>query len=601
MPVDATEPTGLAAHLPAGTHLGSQVWRYDRGPLACALLLALVGAAANLMVPWLVQRTIGAFTEHRPLGALVTVMAVSAVGGAIASSCSGYLLARVGERLILRLRCQVMTHILRLPISVVRRHGTGNLVARVTADATRLRSVIDVGVVQLPLAILTVCATIVAMALLDGTLVLLTLASFTVAATGIGLILKHVRRNAIAQQNATGALAHRFTAHLAALVTIKAYRAEARIGERLGDDAAQVTRTSMAGARLLSLITPVMGLGQQTAMVVVILGGGARLVDGTLSTGSFAAFLLYLLQLVGPVTLIATGVGRLQSGIAARVRFDELLAIPTEFDHGLPNALAKAETDAPAVSFRLVSLHHTDAAVPALKDVSFTLPRTGLTALVGPSGAGKSTALALVEGFLDPDGGEVHVLGRNVRDWPLADLRRHIAYVDQQFTLVEDTVRENLLLGHDDPVATSRLRGALESVGLLSDIDALPKDWRPYSAGSTTCPEGNDSASRRPVRSSPMPRWSSWTNPHPSRTASTSSVSGQSWTISPPPARCSSSLTACPPSATRIRCCCSTRASSTAPTPTRASSRTASATRSSSEGRLAAGRLEVAPEWMPGH
>lgn len=475
MPVDATEPTGLAAHLPAGTHLGSQVWRYDRGPLACALLLALVGAAANLMVPWLVQRTIGAFTEHRPLGALVTVMAVSAVGGAIASSCSGYLLARVGERLILRLRCQVMTHILRLPISVVRRHGTGNLVARVTADATRLRSVIDVGVVQLPLAILTVCATIVAMALLDGTLVLLTLASFTVAATGIGLILKHVRRNAIAQQNATGALAHRFTAHLAALVTIKAYRAEARIGERLGDDAAQVTRTSMAGARLLSLITPVMGLGQQTAMVVVILGGGARLVDGTLSTGSFAAFLLYLLQLVGPVTLIATGVGRLQSGIAARVRFDELLAIPTEFDHGLPNALAKAETDAPAVSFRLVSLHHTDAAVPALKDVSFTLPRTGLTALVGPSGAGKSTALALVEGFLDPDGGEVHVLGRNVRDWPLADLRRHIAYVDQQFTLVEDTVRENLLLGHDDPVATSRLRGALESVGLLSDIDALPQ------------------------------------------------------------------------------------------------------------------------------
>ncbi|WP_343234959.1 ATP-binding cassette domain-containing protein [Streptomyces sp. SID10853] len=183
--------------------------------------------------------------------------------------------------------------------------------------------------------------------------------------------------------------------------------------------------------------------------------------------------------------------GRLQSGIAARARSDALLAIPTEpylgpSDTGaeavpVPAPAAPAAPapvpvpGAPAVSFRLVSVHHAGSASPALKDVSFTLPRTGLTAMVGPSGAGKSTALALVEGFMYADTGEVRVLGRNVRDWPLSELRRHIAYVDQQFTLVEDTVRENLLLGHDGPMATPRLRDALESVGLLGDIDALPQ------------------------------------------------------------------------------------------------------------------------------
>jgi ABC-type multidrug transport system fused ATPase/permease subunit len=207
-------------------------------------------------------------------------------------------------------------------------------------------------------------------------------------------------------------------------------------------------------------------------LVSVIIGGGARMASGELSVAAFAAFLLYLLQLVSPVTIAATGIGRLQAGLAARGRFDELLAMPQEADQDEPGAPApEPVAAAPAVSFHDVAFSYPG--VPAIRDFSFSAPRTGLTALVGPSGAGKTTTLSLIDRFVHADGGRIEVLGHDIRAWPLTKLRHRVAYVDQQFTLMEGTARENLSLGKSAAVAEATLRDALAAVGLLEDIMAL--------------------------------------------------------------------------------------------------------------------------------
>ncbi|MGR6999194.1 ATP-binding cassette domain-containing protein [Yinghuangia aomiensis] len=125
--------------------------------------------------------------------------------------------------------------------------------------------------------------------------------------------------------------------------------------------------------------------------------------------------------------------------------------------------------------FRSVSYTHAGATEAALRDVSFTVERTGLTAIVGPSGAGKTTTLALVDRFLRPASGSVEVLGHDVRDWPLDALRARIAYVDQAFTLLEATARENLQLGRARPARDTELAAALAVVGLADDIARLPQ------------------------------------------------------------------------------------------------------------------------------
>ncbi|CCK28885.1 ABC transporter [Streptomyces davaonensis JCM 4913] len=452
--------------------LGADLVSGHRTHLAASALLALLSTASTVAVPLMVRDLVEALAEDGGLLWPVTLMVLVAVGGALAATASGFLLARIGEQMILRLRARVMDHTLRLTLHEVRAQGEGNLVARITSDAMMLRSIVDIGAIQLPLAAITVVFTLVVMSVLDWVLVLITIGSFALAGAAIGFVVVRVRRSVIAQQTALGELAQRFTAMLAALPTVKAHRAESRAAGSLGEDAGRLTESTLVSARLQSLIGPVMGLGQQIALVSIILGGGARMAAGDLTMPDFTAFLLYLLQLVAPVAFVASGIGQLQAGLAARARFDELLALPQETD-GATGADPEPDPHAPAVEFDDVSFAYDGE--PVLAGVSFAAPRRGLTALVGRSGAGKSTVLTLVERFLHAESGSVRVLGHDVQAWPLDRLRRRVAYVDQAFTLLEGTVRDNLRLGCDQAPHDEALWQALEAVSLREAVEQLPE------------------------------------------------------------------------------------------------------------------------------
>ncbi|MDF3148901.1 MULTISPECIES: ABC transporter ATP-binding protein [unclassified Streptomyces] len=471
----------VMSETPGPTHRLRIVPELVRGNLPQVLLsvlLALAATAATLGVPLLVKELIEAVAQREGVAHRVAFMAALAVGSALASAASAYLLARLGERFVLRLRARVMEHTLRLPLQVVKAQGPGNLVARITSDAMLLRSVIDVGVVQLPVAVVTALVTIGVMAYLDWVLVLLTLGAFVIAGAVIWLLLRRVRQGYESIQIATGGLAQRFTTTLTNLTTIKAYRAERHTTEALTEDAAQITGRMLAAARLQSAVIPVMSLGQEIALAGIVIVGGVRITQGDLTLADFVAFLLYLLQLVTPITVVVTGLSRLQTGLAAKGRFEELLAIPVEPDFAA--RVPEPVDDGNAVAFEDVSFSYDGpvdlAGRRVLNEVTFRAPRRGLTALVGHSGAGKSTALALIERFVSPTSGRVTVLGHDAAAWPLDELRRRVAYVDQTFTLVEGSVRENLLLGAgaDHPVADETLWAAVDAVGLTADIAALP-------------------------------------------------------------------------------------------------------------------------------
>ncbi|MFD0349886.1 ABC transporter ATP-binding protein [Kitasatospora aburaviensis] len=443
--------------------------------LVVALLLAVAATAAGLALPLLVQKIVGDFSAHRSLAPGLLMMAGAAVGGALAQALSGFQLARIGERMTYRLRVGIMAHALRLPLPVVRARGTGDLAARVTSDAQLLRQVVEVAT-QLPLAALSVLATLGVMVWIDWVLTAVTVAALAVLTVLVLVIMRRMRSNVSGQQDAVGRIAQRFTANLEALTTIKAYRAEPVADRALAGDAEELRAVSLTGARLGALVPAVLTLGNQFAMIAVILTGGARLAAGDLEVAAFAAFLLYLLQTVPSVNTLATGFGRLQAGLAARDRCNELLALPLEADPDDADRTAPApEPDAPAVVFRSVSYTHAGSGEAALRAVSFSVPRTGLTAVVGPSGAGKTTALSLVGRFVRPSAGAISVLGHDAGSWPLGALRARMAYVDQAFTLLEATARENLQLGRVGPAADGELAEALAAVGLAEDVARLPQ------------------------------------------------------------------------------------------------------------------------------
>ncbi|WP_371494007.1 ABC transporter ATP-binding protein/permease [Kitasatospora sp. NBC_00374] len=447
----------------------------EPGRLVLALLLALAATAAALALPLLVRNVITDFSAHRPLGTDILLMCAAAVAGAVEQAGSGFLLARIGERMAYRLRIRLMEHALRLPLTVVRTQGTGELAARITSDAALLRQVVDVAT-QLPLAALTVVSTLAVMVWIDWVLTLVTVVSLAALTVLLLLVLRRMKANVTGQQVAVGQIAQRFTSSLEALTTIKAYRAEPVAARTLAADADALQTVSLEGARLGALIPALLTLGNQFAMIAVILTGGARLASGDLQVAAFAAFLLYLLQTIPSVSTLATGLGRLQAGLAARDRCNDLLLLPQETDHRDDGRAVPTPTpDAPSVVFRSVSYTHAGACDAALRGISFSTARTGLTAVVGPSGAGKSTALSLIDRFIRPTSGSITVLGHDTRHWPLDALRARIAYVDQAFTLLEATARENLQLGRATSATDAELAAALDAVGLTEDIARLPQ------------------------------------------------------------------------------------------------------------------------------
>ncbi|MCZ9341648.1 ABC transporter ATP-binding protein, partial [Streptomyces sp. TRM76130] len=104
--------------------------------------------------------------------------------------------------------------------------------------------------------------------------------------------------------------------------------------EALTGDAAALTDQMLRASRLQSVVLPLMSLGQEVALAGIVIAGSARITDGALSLADFIAFILYLLQMVSPVTVLVMGFGRLQTGLAAKARFEDLLSVPTEPDEG---------------------------------------------------------------------------------------------------------------------------------------------------------------------------------------------------------------------------------------------------------------------------
>ena len=163
----------------------------------------------------------------------------------------------------------------------------------------------------------------------------------------------------------------------------------------------------------------------------------------TMTPGTFVSFIGAMLMLRQPLSAMTGLSEKLQRGLVAGADLFAFLDTPAENDHG-QRALARARGD---LCFEDVRFAYSAEARPALSGVSLDIPAGRTVAFVGKSGSGKSTLLSLIPRFYDPDSGRVLLDGHDLRDYPLLDLRRQIALVDQNVVLFNATVGENIAYG----------------------------------------------------------------------------------------------------------------------------------------------------------
>lgn len=449
--------------------------RPQRTRMLAGVLLGLLGSLMGLAQPLAAKHVMDDMGRGQVAAGPVVALSALVVAGGVLAGLGHYVLDRSAEAVVCAARRRLTDHLLRLRVPVVERTEPGDLIARATSDTALLRQSAPQAVSAAVTGTLITVATVVMMGLLDAVLLGVTLAVIAFVGVVVAVVSPRIGRATRHTQESVGRIGAALERALGAFRTLKASGAEQREAAVLHRAAEHARRTGVRAAAWEAVSATVSAVVVQICFLVVLGVGGARVTSGAIGVSTLVAFLLYLFALAPRIGQLVDGVGQFQIGSAAAARIREVEELEVE-DVGAPAVAAPPGQEAlPAtVTFHEVRFAYRPGLPDVHRRVSFTVPGCGLTAFVGPSGAGKTTAFSLIERFYEPDAGRVSLDGKDVREWPLAELRANIGYVEQDSPVLAGTLRDNLTLGVGEATA-DQLRRVLRLARLEGVADRLPQ------------------------------------------------------------------------------------------------------------------------------
>ncbi|MFC8124066.1 ABC transporter ATP-binding protein [Streptomyces sp. NPDC057302] len=446
-------------------------FRPHRWAVALGALCTLIGAATGLAQPLAAKALVDRLGSDDSIAGIILLLTALVVIGTAIESVGAYVLERTAESVVLAARRTLIGRLLRLRLPEVERTQPGDLMSRITSDTTLLRAVTTQSVVSAVAGGLTFVATIVMMGLMDMVLLGVTLGVIVLIGGAVALVMPKIARATERAQEAVGTISTALERAFGAFRTLKASGAEERETAAVRAAAEEAWRHGVRSAKWQAVAWSSVGFAVQVSFLAVLGIGGARVASGAISVSTLVAFLLFLFYLIDPVSRLVEGVSQYQIGSAAIARIVRAERLETE-DVTEP-VRHPARHDPAAVTFEDVTFRYREGLPYVHHGVSFDIPGPGMTAFVGPSGAGKTTVFGLLERFYDATGGRVLVDGRDVHDWPLAELRSVIGYVEQDAPVLAGTVRENLVFGA--PGATDEeIQDVLVRARLDTLVERLP-------------------------------------------------------------------------------------------------------------------------------
>ncbi|MEU4561215.1 ABC transporter ATP-binding protein [Actinoplanes sp. NPDC023936] len=466
MPNPAQESTRLQTLL--------SVFRPHRRTMILGLILGLLGSAAGLATPMVTKWVLDSFGAGLELTAPVVTLLVLLVAGAAIGLWQWIVMGRLAQRIVLDARTSIIRRYFQARVYDLQKRSTGELVTRVTSDTGLLHEASG-SIVGLINAGVGLAGTIVLMGVLDLTLLGCTLAAVAVVAVLMSLLLPKIGVAQTAAQESVGQLGANLEGALRAIRTVKASRAEGRQSARAIGSAQEAARHGIRAAEVSATVWTISWSGVNLAVILILAVGAWRASEGLLEVSTLVAFLLYVFQLMGPISELTQNLTALQAGMAAAGRINQLQDITLE-NHEATAPASEVRPDDSIIVFSDVTARYGPDGKPAVRGVDLAVPRRGHLAIVGPSGAGKTTLFSLLLRFLEPERGRILLDGRDYASYSPDQVRSRFAYVEQETPVVPGTIAENLRYTHPD-ATDDELRDVLRAVRLDDKIDELPDGW----------------------------------------------------------------------------------------------------------------------------
>jgi ATP-binding cassette, subfamily B, bacterial len=434
------------------TRLAPYIVRY-RGRALAALIALVVAALTTLIVPVAVRRMIDfGFSDKavQLIDSYFAVMIAVVAVLAISSAMRYYLVTTLGERIVADLRSDVFAHLTRLSSSFFDTARTGEIVSRLTADTTQIKSAVGASVsiaLRNLLLFLGGAAMMVVTSPRLSLFVLGTIPIIVLPLVGFG---RAVRRRGRAAQDTLAEASGYADELIGAVRTLQAFTNEKLAQSRFSAAIERAFAAARDATKARGVLTAIVIFLVFASIVVVLWVGAQDVLAGDITPGRLGQFVLYAVFAAGGLSELSQVWGEIAQASGAAERLFEILDVEPQIK-APARPLAMPTPPRGAVEFKDVSFEYPGRPnAPVLNHVSFRVAPGEKLALVGPSGAGKSTVFQLIQRFYDPVAGTVNFDGVNVTELDPAALRSRIALVPQDAVIFGTSVRENIRFGRPD-------------------------------------------------------------------------------------------------------------------------------------------------------
>jgi subfamily B ATP-binding cassette protein MsbA len=419
------------------------------GPALDFLFTGRTGAASQLARVMPRGEVVAAWLEHVDRRSLLSmlpfvIVAVALVKG-LAYFGQFYLMAAVSSGMVADLRSALFDRLLGLPPAFHATHHSGDLLSRFSQDVAMVQLAVTEALASYLRDGLTVVVMLVNCFLLDWKLSLMVFGAVPATLLPVIRMARRLRSGTGASVATLGRISELALEALGGIRVVQAFAMERYEAERFREANRTLVRMELGIARLRAFSSPLMEVMAAVGLAFAIWWVGGQILAGRLEPGKFFSFVAAVLLLYTPVKQIGRMGQLAMVGAASGARvFHVLDARSTVVDVGTHEVPPLRE----ALRFEEVSFAYGER--PVLMEVSLSLRRGEVVALVGTSGGGKTTLAHLLPRFWDPTGGRITIDGRDLRDFRLDSLRRSIAMVGQDTVLFNDTVRANIAYGRPE-------------------------------------------------------------------------------------------------------------------------------------------------------
>lgn len=444
--------------------------QFPKRLLFAGLLTSVLTTIAGLVVPLLTKNLVDGFSFSSLSTPLIAAIGIAFIVQTVVSGLSIYWLSVVGYKVVSSLRDRMWIKLIRLPVSYYDKQSSGEIVSRVVNDTSVVQDLISNRFPQFISGIISIIGAIIILLLMDWKMTMLMLLSVPLTIVIMFPLGRQMAKISRGLQDETAAFTGHVQQTLGEIRLMKASTAEQSEETKGLEGVGRLFDFGLKEARIFALISPIMYLVVMVVIVMIIGYGGVRVSNGTMSTGSLVAFLLYLFQIIMPITSFAMFFTQLQKAKGATERIIGILDLPLEPGQDGISLDIKHEP----IVVENVSFAYSEEE-PVLKNISFAAQPGEMIAFAGPSGGGKTTMFGLLERFYEPSAGEIRIGAVPITDLSTASWRSQIGYVSQESAMMAGTIRENLMYGLKDRKSISDER--LWEVSRMAYADQFIKEF----------------------------------------------------------------------------------------------------------------------------